>query len=412
MSPDVPRSVLPIADSPPSPSAHPRREGSGGDVPPIEPLRPARSCPERAHRPARRRRLRRPRRDRVSIATPTTERLAGNGLKFNRFHTTALCAPTRQALLTGLIHHTVGMAPTPSLRPSRPPDSSIRLNTWRRVQPLAERLPRRPRLPEPVHRRCRRRLRSSTFSGLRRDARRTQADPRAPDGGVRRLPRAHRPPRRTTRGLRSRISGSSRTRSSTTSSATTERVPKGRSRLVQRDDDAERRLRPRDDRVHGFEDRPVRHARGIQLLRRRLAHALDTPYQWTKQVASQWGGIRNATIVHWPGCFTRGRTCDSSSPRDRRRSHRPRSRRPPAATRHRRCRDLVRRVSPAHSCTRLRGPLVGSCHREGALRCAGPRRHLPRARLSRNSLERTLLRRSRRVGCPRICTGRTIEPRP
>jgi arylsulfatase A-like enzyme len=30
------------------------------------------------------------------------------------------------------------------------------------------------------------------------------------------------------------------------------------------------------------------------------AHAMDTPYQWTKQVASHWGGIRNGTIVHWP----------------------------------------------------------------------------------------------------------------
>ena len=33
--------------------------------------------------------------------TPTAERLAGRGLKYTRFHTTALCAPTRQALLTG-----------------------------------------------------------------------------------------------------------------------------------------------------------------------------------------------------------------------------------------------------------------------------------------------------------------------
>jgi len=30
------------------------------------------------------------------------------------------------------------------------------------------------------------------------------------------------------------------------------------------------------------------------------AHAMDTPYQWTKQVASHWGGTRNATVVHWP----------------------------------------------------------------------------------------------------------------
>src|SRR4029077_1601149 len=31
------------------------------------------------------------------------------------------------------------------------------------------------------------------------------------------------------------------------------------------------------------------------------AHAMNTPYQWTKQVASHWGGTRNGTIVHWPG---------------------------------------------------------------------------------------------------------------
>jgi arylsulfatase A-like enzyme len=42
-------------------------------------------------------------------ATPTAEDLADAGLKYNRFHTTALCAPTRQALLTGRNHHSVGM---------------------------------------------------------------------------------------------------------------------------------------------------------------------------------------------------------------------------------------------------------------------------------------------------------------
>jgi arylsulfatase A-like enzyme len=37
------------------------------------------------------------------------------------------------------------------------------------------------------------------------------------------------------------------------------------------------------------------------------AHALDTPYQWAKQVASHWGGTRNATVVHWPrGIRARG----------------------------------------------------------------------------------------------------------
>jgi arylsulfatase A-like enzyme len=39
------------------------------------------------------------------IHMPTLEKLAGNGLKYNRFHTTALCSPTRTALLTGYNHH-------------------------------------------------------------------------------------------------------------------------------------------------------------------------------------------------------------------------------------------------------------------------------------------------------------------
>jgi arylsulfatase A-like enzyme len=30
------------------------------------------------------------------------------------------------------------------------------------------------------------------------------------------------------------------------------------------------------------------------------AWAMDTPFQWTKQVASHWGGTRNGTILHWP----------------------------------------------------------------------------------------------------------------
>ena len=39
---------------------------------------------------------------------PTAERLQANGLTYNRFHTTALCAPTRAALLSGRNHHSVG----------------------------------------------------------------------------------------------------------------------------------------------------------------------------------------------------------------------------------------------------------------------------------------------------------------
>jgi arylsulfatase A-like enzyme len=39
------------------------------------------------------------------ISMPTAEKLASNGLKYNRFHTTSLCSPTRTALLTGYNHH-------------------------------------------------------------------------------------------------------------------------------------------------------------------------------------------------------------------------------------------------------------------------------------------------------------------
>ncbi|WP_337007032.1 MULTISPECIES: arylsulfatase [unclassified Microbacterium] len=41
------------------------------------------------------------------VRMPTAERLAGRGLFYNQFHTTALCSPTRAALLTGRNHHTV-----------------------------------------------------------------------------------------------------------------------------------------------------------------------------------------------------------------------------------------------------------------------------------------------------------------
>jgi arylsulfatase len=41
------------------------------------------------------------------IPTPTFDRLAKNGLKYNQFHTTALCSPTRAAIITGRNHHTV-----------------------------------------------------------------------------------------------------------------------------------------------------------------------------------------------------------------------------------------------------------------------------------------------------------------
>lgn len=41
------------------------------------------------------------------VPTPNLDRLAANGLRYNRFHTTAMCSPTRAALLTGRNHHAV-----------------------------------------------------------------------------------------------------------------------------------------------------------------------------------------------------------------------------------------------------------------------------------------------------------------
>ncbi|HVU85848.1 MAG TPA: arylsulfatase [Pirellulales bacterium] len=42
------------------------------------------------------------------VQTPTFEKLASNGLRYNRFHVTGLCSPTRAALLSGRNHHTMG----------------------------------------------------------------------------------------------------------------------------------------------------------------------------------------------------------------------------------------------------------------------------------------------------------------
>jgi arylsulfatase len=42
------------------------------------------------------------------ISTPALDQLAASGLRYNAFHTTAMCSPTRAALLTGRNHHSVG----------------------------------------------------------------------------------------------------------------------------------------------------------------------------------------------------------------------------------------------------------------------------------------------------------------
>jgi arylsulfatase A-like enzyme len=57
--------------------------------------------------------------------TPNLEKLAAGGLKYSRFHTTALCSPTRQALLTGRNHHSVGMGGITEIATAAPGYSSV-----------------------------------------------------------------------------------------------------------------------------------------------------------------------------------------------------------------------------------------------------------------------------------------------
>ncbi|HEX6811993.1 MAG TPA: arylsulfatase [Planctomycetota bacterium] len=68
------------------------------------------------------------------IRMPTLERLAASGLKYNRFHTTALCSPTRTALLTGHNHHANNAGAIMELATAFPGNTGVRP---RSITPLA-----------------------------------------------------------------------------------------------------------------------------------------------------------------------------------------------------------------------------------------------------------------------------------
>src|SRR5271156_4627710 len=105
----VQRDVLPIPDQPYAGFVAYDAKDPDSKFPPIEPLRPPDGAPNVLIVLL----------DDVGfaassafggvISTPTAERLGKGGLKFNRFPTTALCSPTRQAMLTGRNHHSVNM---------------------------------------------------------------------------------------------------------------------------------------------------------------------------------------------------------------------------------------------------------------------------------------------------------------
>ena len=68
------------------------------------------------------------------IPMRTANRIAANGLRYNCFHTTALCAPTRACILTGYNHHTNNMGSIPELGTAFPGNTSVRPKS---VTPLA-----------------------------------------------------------------------------------------------------------------------------------------------------------------------------------------------------------------------------------------------------------------------------------
>jgi arylsulfatase len=69
------------------------------------------------------------------INMPTLEKMAGQGLRYNRFHTTALCSPTRVALLTGRNHHVNNAGAIMELATGFPGNTGIRPQS---VTPLAQ----------------------------------------------------------------------------------------------------------------------------------------------------------------------------------------------------------------------------------------------------------------------------------
>ena len=98
----------------------------GAAFPPIEPLRPPRRAPNVLLILLDDLGFGAPSAFGGACSAPVMERLAAEGLRYNRFHTTALCAPTRAALLTGRNHHTVGMGSIPELATSAPGYTTVR----------------------------------------------------------------------------------------------------------------------------------------------------------------------------------------------------------------------------------------------------------------------------------------------
>ena len=70
-----------------------------------------------------------------AIHMPTLDRLADEGLRYNNFHATALCSPTRAALLTGRNHHSNNTGAVQDIATAFPGNTGVRPQS---IAPLAE----------------------------------------------------------------------------------------------------------------------------------------------------------------------------------------------------------------------------------------------------------------------------------
>jgi arylsulfatase A-like enzyme len=283
--------------------------------------------------------------------TPVAERLASGGLRYNRFHTTALCTPTRQALLTGRNHHSVGAGTITEFATSAPGYTSLRPNN---KAPLTETLKLNGystaqfgKCHEVPHFRNAPMVgpfdRWPTSSGFEYfyGFIGFEADQWHPTLTENTTPVE--PPGRPEEGyhltedLADRAIDYLRTQHSLVPDKpffiyfapgachSPHHVPQewirryegafahgwDRQREItfarQKElgaipPDAELTARP--EGLPAWEEmapelRPVLE-RGMETYAAGWAWAMDCPFQWTKQVASHWGGTRNGTIVHWP----------------------------------------------------------------------------------------------------------------
>ena len=94
------------------------------------------------------------------IRMPTLDTLAAGGLRYSRFHTTALCSPTRTALLTGHNHHANNAGAIMELATAFPGNTGVRPKS---ITPLSEIL-RQSGCSKPV--RCGLRPRSTCGCGV------------------------------------------------------------------------------------------------------------------------------------------------------------------------------------------------------------------------------------------------------